>query len=156
LREHSSGDQFVANVFRVLETGDGEHVDLALSYLGRAAEDRAQLHRRLIESCCRMNTIHCPKVLGFLAADPELSAETLEQLTEPLDRLPYFPIHLILRLLQERQFFTPRTESNISQLLASDNFFVARRACEYLANQQLSPAVQRQVDAFRAQHQGRL
>jgi hypothetical protein len=154
--QRSSDDRVVDNVFRVLETGDGEHVDLALRYLSRAVEDREQLHRQLIESCCRMNSMHCPKVLEFMSADPELSAATLELLTEPLDELPYFPIHLILRLLQERQFFTPQTEANISRLLTSDNFFVARRACEYLDKQELSPAVQHQVDAFRAQHQDRL
>jgi hypothetical protein len=137
LQQYPSDEQFVDDVFHVLQASDREHVVLSLRFLSGAVQDPAQLHARLIESCCRMKSIYCPMVLAHLAAEPDLPATTLEGLTGQLDRLPYFPVHLILRLLEQQKFFSEKTEADISRLLDSDNFFVARRASEFLLKQEL-------------------
>jgi hypothetical protein len=85
-----------------------------------------------------------------------LPATTLEGLTGRLERLPYFQVHLILRLLEQRKFFSEKTESDVSQLLASDNFFIARRACEYLMKQELGSRTESKLNAFRERNRARL
>jgi hypothetical protein len=156
VERHSADEQLADSVFHVLETGDREHVALSLRFLSSAVKDKTQLHARLIDSCCRMKSIYCPMVLTHLAAEPDLPATTLDGLTEQLDRLPYFPVHLILRLLEEREFFSEKTESDVSRLLGSDNFFVARRASEFLLKQPLSRETRSKVNAFRERNRDRL
>ena len=80
----------------------------------------------------------------------------LEGLSGQLGRLPYFPVHLILRLLEEHEFFSEKTEADVSRLLESDNFFVARRASEFLLKQELGTQAQSKLDAFREQNRDRL
>jgi hypothetical protein len=155
--EHDPCDeQFVEDVFHVLETSDREHVALSLRFLTGAVKDEKQLHARLIESCCRMKSIYCPMVLTHLAAQPDLPATTLEGLTQSLDRLPYFPVHLILGLLEERKFFSEKAEADVSRLLDSDNFFVARRASEFLLRQELGSRTRSKLNAFRERNRDRL
>ncbi len=156
LQHHPSDQQYVDDVFHILETGDREHVSLALTFLNGAVKDKRQLHERLIESCCRMSANYSPMVLDFFAAQPDLPAETLERLTGVLDRLPYFQIHLIFRLLDKREFFSEKVEADIARLLDNDNFFIARRASEHLMKQDLSAETKRKLDAFREQNRQRL
>jgi hypothetical protein len=156
LEHHPTDLQFLGDVVHVLENGDREHVALSLKFLSSAMRDKAKLQARLIESCCRMKSMYAPMVLDYLAAQPDLPASTLEGLTGRLNRLPYFQVHLILRLLEERKFFSEKAESDVCQLLASDNFFIARRACEYLMNQDLDSQTQSEVNAFRERNRTRL
>ena len=95
-------------------------------------------------------------VLAHFAYQPDLPPTTLEGLTGRLDGLPYFQIHLILRLLEERKYFSGTTESSISQLLSNEDFFKARRAYEYLSKQDLSGETASKVSAFREQNRDRL
>jgi len=97
-----------------------------------------------------------PLILDYFAAQPELPWATLEGLTTHLDRLPYFQVHLILRLLEERKFFSKKTESDVVRLLNGDDFFIARRASEHLLNQDLSGEVKEKVHAFRQRNRDRL
>jgi len=155
--EHRSSDvQFVDDVFRILENGDREHVVLSLRFLSSAMKDKEKLHARLIESCCRMKSMYSPIVLDYFADERDLSRTTLEGLTAHLDRLPYFQIHLILRLLEQRKFFSEKTESDISRLLDGDDFFIARRACEHLMKQDLSSEIEEKVNDFRKRNRDRL
>jgi hypothetical protein len=155
--EHRSSDaQFVDDVFRILENGDREHVVLSLRFVSGATKDKKRLHARLIESCCRMKSMYSPIVLDYFAGERDLHPTTLEGLTAHLDRLPYFQIHLILRLLEQRTFFSEKTESDISRLLDGDDFFIARRACEHLMRQELSSETEKKVDEFRKRNRDRL
>jgi hypothetical protein len=156
VEHHPTDERFVDSVFHVLVTSDREHVALSLRFLSRAVRDVEKLHARLIDSCSRMKSIYCPMVLAHLAAEPDLPATTLEKLSGQLDRLPYFPVHLILRLLEDQQFFSEKTEADVSRLLESDNFFVARRASEFLRKQELGTHTQSKLDAFRQQNRDRL
>jgi len=156
MEHHPPDAEFLEDVFRVLENGDREHVVLSLRYLSRATKDKARLHARLIESCCRMKSMYSPIVLDYFATQPDLPRTTLEGLTACLDRLPYFQVHLILRLLEQRKFFSEKTESDISRLLDGDDFFIARRACEHLMKQDLGSETEGKVNAFRERNRDRL
>lgn len=156
LEHHASDDRFVDAVFHVLETGDREHASLSLEFLNRASRDRQQLHHRLVESYCRMSTTCSPLVVEYFEAQPTLPEETMEGLTGVLDQLPYFQIHLILRLLDKKRFSSQTVEANVARLLDHQDFFIARRASEHLLKQSLGDAAQRKLDTFRAQNRERL
>lgn len=155
-QHHPDDTQFVDDVFRILETGDREHVALALRFLHRAVQEPRQLHARLIEAYSRLRGSSSPMILDYFAAQPELPAETFDGLTGVLDQVPYFQVHLVLRLLDARGFFSPQVEANVARLLDHREFFIARRASEYLANQKLGADTQHKLDAFRQQHRQRL
>ena len=155
--KHSADDgRYRDAVFHVLENGDRDQVRRSLSFLDKAVKDRKVLHARLAESCCRMKQFCSPIVLDYFGADPELPSTTLEELTSRLGRLPYFQVHLTLQLLEARKAFSARIESDVSRLLDSRDFFIARRASEYLVKQQLSPTIRKKLDAFRERNRDRL
>lgn len=156
LQHQADDEQFVDDVFRVLETADREHVSMALEILPRAMKDRRSLHSRLTESYCRMRSNVSPLVMEYFSAQKDLPAATLEGLTAVLDRLPYFQIHLILRLLDQREFFSSQVEADVARLLDNKDFFIARRASEHLMKHPLGEETKRKVDAFRQQYRQRL
>lgn len=156
IEHHSSDEQFVDDFFRVLENGDREHVVLSLRFLSGAMKEKEKLHARLIDSCCRMKSMYSPIILDYFAGERDLHPTTLEGLTAHLDRLPYFQIHLILRLLEQRKFFSEKTESDITRLLDGDDFFIARRASEHLMKQDLSSEIEEKVNDFRKRNRDRL
>ncbi len=155
--EHHGADvQFADDVFFVLENGGREHVTLALRFLSGAMKDRQKLHARLVASCGRMKSIYSPMVLDFLSAQPDLPPATCDELTGLLGDLPYFQVHLILKLLEQREFFSAKTESDVSRLLDDENFFIARRASEYLLKQDLGGETENKLNAFRERNRDRL
>jgi hypothetical protein len=151
-----SDGQYVDDVFGVLERGNRDQVALALRFLSGAVKDEKQLYARLAEACCRMKQARSPIVLDYFAADPDLPDSAINELTARLDRLPYFQVHLILKLLEDRRFFSRKTESDVAGLLKSDDFFIARRASGFLAKQTASAETRSQVEAFRERNRDRL
>jgi len=156
VRHRPTDEQFVDDVFHVLEAGDREHIALSLKFLHGAMPDKRRLHGRLIESYCRLTGNYSPMILDYFAAQPNLPPETLEGLSGVLDRLPFFQVHLILRLLDAKGFFSGRVEADVAGLLDHREFFIARRASEHLMKQQLAADTKRKLDAFRDQHRQRL
>jgi hypothetical protein len=157
LNERRPADpRFVEGVFHILENGERDQIPRALEFLGRAIPDKRTLHARLIESCCRMRLADRPMILQELAAEPDLPAATLEDLTGRLAELPYFPVHLILRMLEERKFASKTTISDVAALLESDDFFIARRAYEHLLKQDLDADTENRVKAFGERNRDRL
>ena len=74
-------------------------------------------------------------------------------------RLPefsFFQVHLVLRILQERKFASKKAVAGVARLLASDDFFIARRACEHLMALELDAETAGQVAAFRQRFRERL
>lgn len=153
---YAKDDRFVEDVFRILETGDREHVTLALGFLSEAVPDKRQLHARLIESCCRMKSTYSPMILAYFTADPDLPDTTLDGLSDILGQLPYFQVHLTLRLFEQRKYFSKNIEADVAKLLDGDDFFIARRAFEHLVEQSLSDETRKKVDAFREKYRDRL
>ncbi len=156
MEHHPSDLRFVESIFHILENGDRDQITRSLEFLSHAIPDKPKLHTRLIESCCRMRRADCPVILQKLAAEPDLPATTIEGLTGTLSQLPYFPIHLILRMLEERKFASEKTISDVAALLESDDFFIARRAYEHLAKQDLDVDTGNKVNAFRERNRDRL
>lgn len=144
-------------VFDLLErSSEREHVVMALKWLSGTVEDQQQLHDRLIQAFVRMSSNYSPLVLEYFGNVADLPAETLEGLTAVLGQIPYFQVHLTLRLLDSKSFFSERVEANIAALLDHENFFIARRASQHLAQQTLSDASRQRLEAFREQHRDRL
>jgi len=155
--EHYPGDgRFVESFFHVLEHGAREQVVRAIAFLERALPDKPRFHARLIDSCCRMHPTQSPIVLQHLAAAPDLRPSTLEALTERLPEFSFFQVHLVLRILQERKFASKKAVAGVARLLASDDFFIARRACEHLMALELDAETAGQVAAFRQRFRERL
>ncbi|MEI7732226.1 MAG: hypothetical protein WCO56_21805 [Verrucomicrobiota bacterium] len=152
----AAGGQYLADAQHVLETGDSQYIELALRYLASAAPDRKNLHARLVESFYRMRDLNSPMILDYFAAERDLPQTTMETLTAHLIQLPYFQVHLILRLLEQNNFSSPTTEANVALLLAKEDFFIARRAYEHLLKQKLGVATQEKVTAFRERYRDRL
>lgn len=148
--------RFVDDVFHVLETSDREHILLALKFLDDAVPDARERYARLIDSFCRLNGTNAPLVLEYFAAQADLPPETRDGLAGVLDRLPYFQVHLILRLFEAKGFFSETIEAHVVALLEHREFFIARRASEYLAKQTLDAESHRSLEAFRQRHRGRL
>lgn len=157
VKEHHAADpRFVDSVFTMLDHGERDQIKPTLDFLAGAVPDKRKLHTRLIESCCRVRAADCPLILEYLDADPALPPSTLEGLTGRLAELPYFPIHLILRMLEKRDFSSPKTISDVAALLDNDDFFIARRAYEYLGKQDLGSQTEKRVAEFRRQNRDRL
>ena len=104
IEHHPTDSQFVDSVVHILENGEREQIAQTLVFLEKAIPDKQKLHAQLVESCVRMHPADCPIILQRLSGDPDLSPATLEALAGQLSKLPYFPIHLILRMLEERKF----------------------------------------------------
>lgn len=155
-RRHPSDPRFVDGIFHVLENGDREQITWSLDLLSRAVPDKQKLHARLVDSLGRIRPADCPLVLEKLAADPDLPAATLEALTGRLTQLPFFPIHLILKMLEERKFASEKTNAGVAALLENDDFFIARRAYEYLDKQDLDADTEARINAFRERYRERL
>ncbi|MEE8452091.1 MAG: hypothetical protein V3R99_09260 [Thermoguttaceae bacterium] len=156
MEHHPSDPQFVESVFHILESGEKDQIALSLEFLSHAIPDKQRLHARLIESCCRMRSADCPVILQEFAAEADLPATTLEGLTGRLTQFPYFPIHMILRMLEERKFASKKTISDVAALLDNDDFFIARRAYEHLAKQDLDADTGSKFNAFRERNRDRL
>jgi len=156
MEHHPSDPQFLESVFHILENGERDQITHSLEFLSHAIPDKQTRHARLIESCYRMRSADCPMILEELAAEPDLPATTFEGLTGRLTQLPYFPIHLILRMLEKRKFASERTTSDVAALLDSDDFFIARRAYEHLAKQDLDADTGNKVNVFRERNRDRL
>ncbi len=157
LVEHCSGDaQYVGDVFRVLEQGNRNQAMLSLRFLSETVKDKNALYARLAESCCRMKPFCSPIVLDYFAADSNLPAAGFDELTSRLDRLPYFQVHLVLRILEDHKFFSKKTEADVAALLDSQDFFIARRASEYLLKQDLAGETENKLNVFRERNRDRL
>ena len=155
-KQHPSDPQFVQGVVHLLENGERDQITSSLEFLGQVIQDKRKLHALLIESCSRMRSADCPLILQELAAEPDLPATTLEGLTGQMTQLQYFPVHLILRMLEEREFASKKTISDVAELLDSDNFFIARRAFEHLLKQDLDAETGSRVKVFGKRNRDRL
>jgi hypothetical protein len=158
LSDHGCVEWSLADdVFDLLQrSSEREHVVMALKWLNGAVEDQQQLHDRLIQAFVRMSSNQSPLVLEYFGNVADLPDETLEGLTAVLDQVPYFQVHLTLRMLESKSFFSERVEANIVALLDHENFFIARRASQYLAEQTLSDAGRQRLTAFQKQYRDRL
>ena len=95
-------------------------------------------------------------VIELLEADDQLEEKIIEQFTSSLVNQQYYPIHLGLRLIESREFFSKSIETDIVKLLHNQDFFIARRASDFLSNQQLSVSAKEELESFKARYADRL
>ena len=156
LDPHRGDGQLVDDVFHAMEnTRHLEYVSLALDFVVGAVRDERRLHDRLIASFGRLDDHTSRPLLEYFAARPDLPAETLEGLSAMLERLPYFQVHRILLLLEEREC-PAKVEANVARLLDHENFFIARRAYRHLREQPVGDRTMQKLDAFGERHRHRL
>ena len=63
---------------------------------------------------------------------------------------------LALRLVESRDFFSGAVEANLLKLMQSKDFFIARRASEFLSGQKLSASASEKLQAFKEKNASRL
>lgn len=149
--------EFSEEALRTIVSGDSERIALALRFLKGAEPDRERRHARLLALLPEMQGHHMPQLIEALSDEGELPAATLERLTADLQRLPYYPVHLILQQLEQRAFHSRRTEADVVRLLDNADFFLARRAYQHLLQLPArDEATAKRLEAFQAQHEGRL
>ncbi|MFW5693095.1 MAG: hypothetical protein ACOCWL_02665 [Thermoguttaceae bacterium] len=156
LNSERPDERLVDDVLHAMEnTRHAVYVSLALDYLVAAIDDERRLHDRLIGSFRRLDDHTSRPILDYFSGRAELPPKTLEGLSGVLEHLPYFQVHRILLLLEEREG-SAEVEANVARLLGHENFFIARRAYEHLRKQDLGDGTARQLAAFRERYADRL
>jgi hypothetical protein len=139
-----------------MPTADNDQIELALRYLHGAIVDKNQFYRLLVKTLPSFEDYRAAMMIDRLASDEALETEVLVHLTGQFDKLTHYPIHLSLRLIERQKFFSRDVENNVAELLDSKDFFIARRASEFLAKQPLSPETKQKLKSFRDQYAKRL
>ena len=113
-------------------------------------------YKQLINNLAGFSASQTRTFFKLIAAEEKLDNEILEYLTRDLNVLTFYSIHRIFIELEKRQFFSDVVESNVASLLGSDNFFIARRAHNFLADRDLSAVTLDKVKQFQQKHIDRL
>ena len=147
---------FLDKVAKLLPSAGINHVDLAMEYLQKGSPDKNTGYRKLIGTLPALNEYNAVLVIELLESDGQLEEGILEALTSSLAQQDYYPIHLALRLIESREFFSKGVEADIVKLLQVKDFFIARRASDFLSNQKLSASAKEKLASFREKHADRL
>ncbi|MEX0323282.1 MAG: hypothetical protein AB3N63_14065 [Puniceicoccaceae bacterium] len=126
------GDDYLDLVLGALERGDNEIIRSAIGYLDNSVQDRQELNSRLADSCARMNTGYVPMVVRYLAKQPELSTEALENLSGSLQRLPTVSVRMILELLEDRGCYSEQVLNNVTVIKETGSSNIAHLAETFL------------------------
>jgi hypothetical protein len=158
LGEHRIFDRdAVEAVTAAMRDGETDRMDAGTDYLRDALPDPAAFYAhlgRLFGDGARQAQIH---LLTLLAKEKELPEALYEQLGAQIPRFgEYFELHLLLQLMEKRQYVSERILVHVAALLEHKNFFMARRAYWFLQKQKLPPDLQRKVKAFEEKNADRL
>ena len=156
LKQESVPEQYIDKVVEILPTAGIDHIELAIEYLRQASPDQSTCYRKLIGALGALDEYNAALVIELLESDQELDDNILVDLTFRLKEQSYYPVHLALRLVENRGFFSNEVEENVAKLLQAKDFFIARRANDFLSRQKLSPSTQRKLQAFREKNADRL
>ena len=156
LKQESVPGRYIDQVLKVLPTADIDHIELAIGYLQQANPDKHTFYRKLISALPTLEEYSASLVIEMLESDEKLDGQILEALTDNLGKQSFYPLHLALRLVENRNFFSKEVEENVVKLLQAKDFFVARRASEFLSQQKLSAPAREKLQAFREKHADRL
>ena len=156
LKQKPSPDQYLDQVAELLPTADIDHIELAIEYIQQASPDKNKGYRKLISTLAELPEYSASLVIELLESEEQLDQEILEELTASLRQQDYYPIHLALRLVESRNVFSKKIETDVVILLHSIDFFIARRASEFLSKQKLSASAKEDLQAFKEKHADRL
>ena len=148
--------QYLDEIAALMPLAGIDHIELAIEYLRKASPGKNTCYRKLIGTLPELNGYNAALVIELLESDGQLDNGILEQLAASIGNQEYYLIHLALRLIESREFFSNAIEADIVKLLEVQDFFIARRASDFLSNQKLSASAKEQLDAFRIKHADRL
>ena len=90
-------------------------------------------------------------LLDLLAKEKKLPQLLYGHLVAQIPRLgEYYELHLLLSLLEKGDYASAQALTNAAPVLDHENFFMARRAFWFLEKQELPPALEKKVKAFKA------
>ena len=156
LEQKPVAPQYIDKVAEVMPTAGIDHIELAIEYLQQASPDKSSCYQKLIGTLVKLDEYGAAMVIELLQSDDQLEDEIIEEFASSLVGQQYYPIHLGLRLIENRKFFSKSVETDIVKLLHNQDFFIARRASDFLSNQQLSASAKEKLDAFRVKNADRL
>jgi hypothetical protein len=157
INDRYPGDpQFVPLVLAALPQCDRTVTFQGLEYLEKNLDDERELHLRLVDVFQKMDSARKLYVVEYLFNQDEIADSVFARLTESFDGMPYYPIHRILSLVESHGASTRTVQSNVAALLSHDNFFVARRAYEHLAEQEVTERLRKKLREFFDRHADRL
>lgn len=156
LRQKPVAPQYLDEIAALMPLAGIDHIELAIEYLRKASPDKNTCYRKLIGTLPELNGYNAALVIELLESDGQLDDGILEELAASIGNQEYYLIHLALRLIESREFFSNAIEADIVKLLEVHDFFIARRASDFLSNQKLSASAKEKLDAFRVKHADRL
>ena len=156
LKQDPVPDLYLDKVAKRLPSAGMDDVELAIQYIRQASPDKNTGYRKLLGAQAALSEYSASLVIELLESDKKLDQEILEELTSTLEKQGYYPIHLALSLVESRNVFSRKIEADIVKLLKAKDFFIARRASEFLSKQKLSASAREALEAFRSQHADRL
>lgn len=133
-----------------------EQIEIALDYLKKASNNKNSYFTCLINTLPEQGNYNAAMIIDQLSQEENLHDDVLQSLTANLKNLKYYGIHLSLRMIENKGLFTEKIEANLLELLNAKNFFIARRAYNFLKDQKLTSATELKLAGFAEKHEGRL
>ena len=156
LEQKPVAPQYIDKVAEIMPSAGIDHIELAIEYLQQASPDKSACYQKLIGALEKLDEYGAAMVIELLQSDDQLEDKIIEEFVSSLVRQQYYPIHLGLRLIESREFFSKSVETDIVKLLHNEDFFIARRASDFLSNQQLSTSAKEELESFKVKHADRL
>ena len=156
LEQKTVTPRYIDKVAEVMPSAGIDHIELAMDYIRQASPDKNSGYLTLIATLAKLDEYGAALVIELLESDEQLERKTLEALASNLENQDYYPIHLALRLLENRECFTKQVEADVVKLLRSKDFFIARRASDFLSDKRLSASAKEELRVFRAKYADRL
>ena len=156
LNETPVTSQYLDKVAELLPSAGIDHIELAMDYIQQASPDKNTAYHKLIGGLREIDEYSASLIIELLESDKQLDGKILEALSSSLPQQEYYPIHLALRLIESRNFFSEQIEANVVEMLRAKDFFIARRASEFLSKQDLSAAGKGALETFREKNADRL
>ena len=156
LKKKIYSKDYVNSISSVLAKANMEQIELALGYVKKSSLDKNDYFKSIIRTLPGMGNYNSALIIDELGNEEKLDDEILFALTDTLDKVSYYAVHLSLRIIENKESFSEKIEGNISRLLDTKDFFVARRAYNFLKLQKLSSEASQKLAAFAKKHEDRL
>ena len=155
LEQKPVAPQYIDKVAEIMPSAGIDHIELAIEYLQQASPDKSVFYQKLIGALGKLDEYGAAMVIELLQSDDQLEDKIIEEFASSLVSQQYYPIHLGLCLIESREFFSKSVETDIVKLLHNQDFFIARRASDFLSNQQLSASAKEELESFKVKHADR-
>ena len=156
LEQKPVADQYLDKVAEIMPSAGIDHIELAMAYLQQASPDKSTYYQKLIGTFAALNEYSAALVIELLESDEQLEGAIAEELAATLVHQEYYPIHLALGLIERRKLFSEAVETDIVKLLHVQDFFIARRANDFLSGMKLSASAKKELQAFQQKYADRL